>query len=379
MATAPGLLAEAPSLQDGSWILRRYHDYGPAGQIPLSMISKLLSGAVQYQSPTMTSAAGWLATEGAFHLAGNSPDRALENLNIARKSMVRSTDPGRGVAFPDAYPSEPYRRRIAVADLPLYGALALNNTISVTDIDANQSHIANIATDVVSEVRGAKSAWQISQMEGPITELIIRMSYNRAAMRGAEGILGFALNSTYRQDNTPFPKKKNRNIFLPKSNWDISLFIRNAEQESQLARTLGRLGRTAIQHSGLPMDGRWRTAAKLQVKSRRDALARDRQRGRHLEDVSVPRQGRWNPDQPVDISHDSHPTVASEYDQNQVTVLGVAEDIGLSTTSERLAILELLIAEAHGETISPEATERLAAITKQVKQGIISRVKLIAA
>jgi hypothetical protein len=382
MAATPERLAEVSSVQEGSWLLQRYQSYGPAGQIPSPVVSELLVEASGFQSPRMSVVTGWLAVEKACQIAGRQPRKASEKLNSARNSMLRGIQKARADLYPDTWPEEMYRRQVALIDLPLYGALALNHTITPPDIESNQAKLANLATEAISEAREFRENGQLDEarhMDGFLAEVIIRMAYNRSAMRGHEGILGFAIGSTYRQDNTPYQRKKHRDEVLSKSNWDISLIIRQAEQDSKLAQSIGRLGQTAVQQSGLVVGDLWRLAAKLQIKSRRDAIHNDHQHNGQLVDLHIPQHVRWDSDQPIAIPQRGLRSVGDNYDPNQVTTLGVLEDVGLRTPWERLEVLELLAAEAGGEEMSPQDSTNLTAITKKVKQGILSRVRLIAA
>lgn len=352
MATVPVILTEASTHLDGSQVLSRYQSYGPSGQIPPDVVGELLINASRFQSPAMATVTGWLAVERACQLSAAKPNKAASTLKVASENMSRGLEPGRIQLFPDDSPDKVYRRQVASIDLPLYGSLALNNSMSQQEINENQARLALLARSAVKlteNFRKNELNPEAIQMDGFLAELIVRMGFNRTAMSTNEGIVGFAASSTFRQDNTPY-SRGTLHGFGYKRNWDVSIFIRRAEHDSNISEVLGYLGRSAIRKSGLIIGNRWGVAAKLQVKTRSTTVLTDR-------------PGR--------------DTVADEYDSTQVTTFGVVEDIGLENTYSRLKVMKLLATEGLNGKLSTEESEQLELVSGKIKHTILAKLGLI--
>lgn len=297
----------------------------------------------------------------------------------AEGHMQQGLDETMLAQYPDTSPDEPYRRQLAYSDLPLYSALVLNRPLSRTELDENQTRIAFIADDVVTVAETYRDMGQADKagpMDGLISELILHMGYNRSPVTGPEGVIGFAVASTYRQDATPFARKPEfrRSRSQLKGNWDVSILVRNAEQDSTIGTALGKLGQTAVQETGLHIGDNWRVAAKLQVKSK--LILRQRN-----ERSTTERQSRmdlgdqvWAADEVVGLRPLGTQSLAAEYDFQQVIPIGMAEDLGLTSPGTRIQTLRLLVAEGQGEQLSRKNTQRLRMLKRTIKNRVVAKL-----
>lgn len=361
-------------------IFARFQSHGGADVLSLPSLDRLIGDCIEVGTPEMMPIIGCLALETAFYYSqDDSPDKIRRALRMADEfsfaSIVAATehaDHFRNLA-------ESHRQQLAYAALPIYANLALNEPITTDEFAEHNYQLAYRAKALIASTQeylldGDHTTSH--DYDGLIAELIYILGFNRAALTGQGGMLGFALLSTHRQDNVAYDKEYvgSKAIHAQrKSNWDASIIVRNTLPGSELARTLGRLGQTAMVESGLnisPTD-LWRYVAKVQVKTSGSVIINSdgEQNGRTMPSKS--RSNGKHEQVQLPIRDSRIVANAGQYDQNDLVLFGIAEELGINNPKALRDTLAALAGEILGEKLDYTQKSLLKKISTKIKTHLM--------